>query len=511
MDELAKIRRNGVRALAVIGWLCILVIAVGAFFADTGYVPPLLAVFIAIVPTVQAIRGRQDLAARLTMGITYPLFPAIMLAQWTGHAWSVDLHMPFFAIIAMLTVMADWRPIVAAALVTAIHHLTLNLVAPHLLFTDGAAFWRVMLHAAVVICEASILAYLAIQFQMLIKKQAIERAEREKIELHLTTERKNHANNQKVVIQSIGESLEALSKGDLSRQIKDPFPDGYELLRQHFNTSARELKGAFLGVTSLASQLQEGASEIRVAADELSLRTEDQAASLEQTATTMDRLTTAVSETAERAGAVNQSVSNTRRDAVDGGKVVERAIGAMNGLERSSREISQIISIIDGIAFQTNLLALNAGVEAARAGEAGRGFAVVANEVRALAQRSADATKNIAALIDFSTSRVAEGVSLVGETGRVLMAIVAQVVEIGEAVSVIAQNAESQAADLRRVNEAIGVIDRSTQKNSAMVEQTTAELRSLSAQANKLMEIVKRFNMLGQSESPHRLRIARTG
>ena len=257
------------------------------------------------------------------------------------------------------------------------------------------------------------------------------------------------------------------------------------------------LAAAISDVHRSANSVLSGSSEIRSASDDLARRNEQQAASLEETAAAMNQVTDGVKETARSAGEVQKSITEAHEEASEGGAVVARAVEAMAGIERSAQEISQIIGVIDGIAFQTNLLALNAGVEAARAGDAGKGFAVVANEVRALAQRSADAAKDIKALISTSTVQVGSGVTLVGETGTLLGRIVTRVGEINEVIGDIATNADQQASNLDMVNSAVGEMDRVTQKNAAMVEQSTAAARSLADEARQLADIVARFGASG--------------
>ena len=234
-------------------------------------------------------------------------------------------------------------------------------------------------------------------------------------------------------------------------------------------------------------------SEIRVAADDLSRRNEQQAASLEETAAAMSEVTTSVGETAQGASAVREKVQVTQREATEGGTVVKEAVEAMAAIEQSAQKIARITDVIDEIAFQTNLLALNAGVEAARAGEAGKGFAVVANEVRALAQRSGDAAHDIKELIDTSARQVATGVSLVAATGDKLGQISGRVDEVTVLVNDIATAAELQAGKLKLVNSAVGEMDRVTQQNAAMVEQTTAVAHSLTTEAQQLTALVDQF------------------
>lgn len=294
------------------------------------------------------------------------------------------------------------------------------------------------------------------------------------------------------VIGSIGGGLAKLAEGDLSHRVNG-VSERFAKLESDFNRAAEQLDESIAMVASSAEAVQTGADEIRAASDDLGGRTERQAANLEETAASMRVATEATQTSAKKAAEVNASVASTKRDATEGQKVVERTIAAMQEIERSSQEVTKIIDVIDGIAFQTNLLALNAGVEAARAGEAGKGFAVVANEVRALAQRSADAANDIKSLISTSATKVSEGVTLVGETGSMLDRITSSVGEISSRIDEIAQNAEKQANNLTMINGSVGEMDTMTQQNAAMVEESNAAAQSLANEAGQLTDLVSRF------------------
>ena len=303
------------------------------------------------------------------------------------------------------------------------------------------------------------------------------------------------AANQDVMATALGEALQRLTEGDLTQRIETVFPPKYEALRRGFNNAMDELAGTLGTVSQASGGVHTGASEISQASNDLSRRTEQQAASLEETAAAMEEITTTVRESAESAARANKAVQQARQEAETSGAIVGRAIQAMSGIEKSSSEISEIISVIDGIAFQTNLLALNAGVEAARAGDAGKGFAVVASEVRALAQRSADAAKDVKERITASSEQVDAGVSLVSETGAALQRIIASIGEVDGLVADIATSAEQQATGLQQVNTAVAEMDGVTQQNAAMVEQATAASRSLAAEADQLAQQIARFKL----------------
>ncbi len=306
------------------------------------------------------------------------------------------------------------------------------------------------------------------------------------------------------VVDLVASGLSRLSGGDLAHRIDEVFPADYERLRADFNGAMARLQDTIRAVAASASAIRSGTGEISAASDDLSRRTEQQAASLEETAAALDEITATVRRTAEGARHARGVVGGARTGAERSGAVVRQAVDAMAGIEKSSREIGQIIGVIDEIAFQTNLLALNAGVEAARAGDAGRGFAVVASEVRALAQRSAEAAKEIKALISTSGVQVGQGVAYVGQTGEALAAIMAQVAEIDGIVGEIASSAQEQATGLDQVNTAVNQMDQVTQQNAAMVEESTAASHALAQETGELTRLMGGFRLGEVGTAPHR-------
>ena len=294
-------------------------------------------------------------------------------------------------------------------------------------------------------------------------------------------------------VDEVAAGLEQLAQNNLTYRIERPVEPAYEKVRNDFNAAVRTLEETMTAILASTNGVGGGAREIASASTDLSHRTEQQAASLEETAAALDEITATVKRSAEGAKQAFSVATQTRADAHKSGEVVRETVSAMGAIEGSSRQITQIIGVIDEIAFQTNLLALNAGVEAARAGDAGRGFAVVAQEVRALAQRSADAAKEIKTLIATSTAQVERGVKLVGDTGEALAGIVNKVAEIDSLISEIASSSHEQATGLAQVNIAINQMDQVTQQNAAMVEEANAAAANLSNESHELTRLVSRF------------------
>ena len=507
---LADLRLRGVFVLTGISWLATLVIAACSVTAGS-IAPPLMALAVSVVATLLAWQRRADTLARIALGLAMPVYPAILLVQWHSGPWVIDLHMLFFAILAVLVVMADWRPILAGAAMTAVHHLVLNFAAPQYVFGQGGDLGRVMLHAAIVLLETGALVVLARQVENLVLGEAESRSQRAAMEEQARAERARVEAEQADVIERLRARLVALANGQVSTRIEQPFPEAYEELRRATNDACVQLEALIGDVTRTSSFIVTSVREIRAASDDLARRTEEQAASLEQNSGTTRRLSQQISASAAQAAKVDEEVRSAREGAQQGAVVVEQAMEAMAQIEKSAREIGQIITLIDGIAFQTNLLALNAGVEAARAGEAGKGFAVVASEVRALAQRSADAASTIKGLVSTSAQQVSRGVGLVDTTGRAFETLVERFAGIAEAVAEIARSAAGQANDLRDVTDTLSKIDTATQQNAAMVEENNAAAQGLAREVENLAKSVDRFDT-GSSGSaagtPHRLRAA---
>ena len=313
--------------------------------------------------------------------------------------------------------------------------------------------------------------------------------ERRKVELDQQKTRQE----QDAAIAALDAALNSLAAGDLTADIWQDLAPNFAGLQQNYNSSVAELASAMRDIDGAVEQVRAEAGGISAASDDMARRTEQQASALEQTAAALEQITTISAQSAIRTKDVQDIVRVSATETVQSGKVVEQAISAMGDIEQSSQKMTQIIGVIDEIAFQTNLLALNAGVEAARAGEQGKGFAVVAQEVRELAQRSAAAAKEIKELIDRSSADVVRGVDMVNKTGQALVGIGTRVQLIDEHVNSIARSAQEQASGIEEINSAIRNMDQITQQNAALMEETNASTQSLVGISGRLAALIARF------------------
>ncbi|WP_158555240.1 methyl-accepting chemotaxis protein [Fulvimarina endophytica] len=296
-------------------------------------------------------------------------------------------------------------------------------------------------------------------------------------------------------VRRLGRALSQLADGDLTSKIVEPFIPALDPVRNDLNRSIDALADAMRTVRSSANLIEGDSEQISAAANDLARRSEQQAAAIEQTSAALSDLTHNVQQSSLQAQAAGELVAATKQEAEVSRQVVSKAVEAMGRIETSSDEIGKIIGVIDEIAFQTNLLALNAGVEAARAGDSGRGFAVVAQEVRGLAQRSAEAAKEIKSLISASRTHVREGVELVDLAGNALQRIADKVAEANGRFVSIVETARSQATNLQEVNLAVGTLEKGIQRNAAMVEETTAACNELSGETRGLSDLLAKFTV----------------
>ena len=524
-------RRFGNRILTALLWaFSPLLLAISLVFHGRGLLAAGIAAALATAATLLVRLDPDGRVARPAVGVALMGQVSLLVGAYGGHPWQIDMHMAYFAALAVLMLYWDWRAILAAAGAVALHHLIVSFLLPAAVFPNGGDVGRVLVHAVILSVEAGILMGASVRAVRMyetsasalaraeearqIAERAIGDAERAHMaEARASSERQSLetavGEARRGVVEGLAAGLGHMARGDLTFRLETPFAEEFEALRADFNAAAQRLESTLSGIVGSAEGMRANAGEISRAAQDLARRTEHQAANLAETAGSLDEITARVRTTADSARQVAELVANTREGAARSGAVVRDAVAAMGEIENSATQISQIIGVIDEIAFQTNLLALNAGVEAARAGDAGRGFAVVASEVRALAQRSAEAAKEIKALILASTSRVAEGVKLVGDTGGSLEGIMDEVARISGLVADIAASAHEQASGLVQLNEAVGEMDRVTQQNAAMVEETTAASQSMATSARALAESVAQFSVReGAASAPARRQAA---
>ena len=524
--EMDKLRDTAGRWMVPWLWLHVPLAGVSAWAAGNGvWGPCIAAALVAGVASAAWSLAPAAKATRLTSAVAYIAMVSIILAACRGAYLQIDVHMYYFAALAILAVYCDRDVILAGAGVTALQHLSLNFLAPALLFPAGANLPRVLLHAAVVVAEAGALVWMTQQIVALFDSSAshladaqaataqIQAAEAEAAAQRLVVEnerkqadaqRAETARELNQVVAVLAQGLARLAHGELRQPLEQPFPANYEKLRTDYNAALAQLRETVAAILRSTGIINTGTAEIISASDDLARRTEKQAATLEETAASLDEVTSAVRATAAGAVHARDAAGAAREETALSGTVVAQAVEAMSGIDASSRQIGNIIGVIDEIAFQTNLLALNAGVEAARAGDAGRGFAVVATEVRALAQRSAEAAKEIKALILASESQVREGVDRVAKTGEVLVRLAAQVSEIDHAVNAISASAGQQAAALAQVNSAVNTMDHGTQQTAAMVQEANAAAHNLGQEVRQLAAQAARFDVGDTPAAPAR-------
>jgi methyl-accepting chemotaxis protein len=490
--EMSELRARGVRLVAVLqGAVCAIITGWSLIAGE-----PLIAVSAALLilaPAWCALRGRSDGIARLIIAVTFPLFAGLLLALASGTPWLLDMHMVFFAFLAVLAVMADWRVILAATLTTAVHHLLLNFVAPAYVFPDGADLLRVVFHAAVVLIEAGVLMTLCHRFETLVRGLGTAKATEAALEAQRHAEREAIAAQQRDVLGQLSGRLSALAEGDLASQLTTPFPGEYEVARSMLNRSCAELAQVVGAVALTADAVASGAHELREASGDLAGKTEQQTAALEAAARTAGELLRTIEAQAMLWDTTRTTALEAKADADRGAADITGAAEAITRIEASSAEIGEMIGFIDTIAFQTNLLALNAGVEAARAGEAGKGFAVVAGEVRELAQRSAQSASAIKQLVATSKDEVAIGVARVQQLVTLLGSLVARFSEIAGQIDTIADRSQGTLEGVRQIDAAMGMLDAGMQQNAAMAEQTSAAAVELLRGAESLNQQVARF------------------
>lgn len=482
-----------------------------------------------------------------------------LLIAARGHPFQSDMHMAFFSALAFCALFYDHRPIILGALLVVAHHLFLGMGMEDLVFYGGSSIERVLLHGVILGGEAIALVWMMTNTRRLLEvahekselaEQESQRTREASAERELAQSESSEQRAQMVtdLREAFGGVVLAAAAGDFSQRIDPNFPDdelnmladavnelvetvdrglsdtgevlsalaNYDLsvrmdgsyegsfleLKQSTNAVADSFANCVSQIGDTSRALKQATTEILSGANDLSERTTRQAASIEETSATTEQLAETVRDNTERAKKAQGSITEARSVAERGGQVMADANKAMERITNSSSKISDIIGMIDDIAFQTNLLALNASVEAARAGEAGKGFAVVAVEVRRLAQSAAQASSEVKVLIEQSASEVEGGTKLVSQASENLDGIVESVRGVTTLMDEIARESQEQAASINDISHSIREMDQMTQHNAALVQQTNASIDKTEAQATELDQMVERFHLDGRSRAP---------
>ncbi|MDA5556790.1 methyl-accepting chemotaxis protein [Shimia sp. MMG029] len=451
--------------------------------------------------SVYAMRLQGNLAARLSVAVASSGQIMVLLAAMAGHAWQLDIHMMFFAMLAVLTVMICPVAILAAAGVVAVHHLALTFLFPVMVYPSVDLvenLGRTIVHALIVVAETGILVVSVNNYRKQLQELAKEQQAQQDLMDTLNEEKASIETKEKVqteVVETLHDKLTLISEGNLDAYVRTPFEDSYEDLRKSFNASVTSLSGIVSSVTTISNQIETDSRELREVSLNVAHSTEKQAGELQHVTEAVEQIADAMKGAVDKAVDTQNRFDNTTKLTREGTEVVRKAVSTMDEIEASSAQIDTVVALIEDIAFQTNLLALNAGVEAARAGEAGAGFAIVASEVRELAHRSAEAAQNINGLISQSNGHVSSGVSLVREVGEALETILGDVSEVRTNIAEISEISDKQAQSVAQIRDSMQTIGSETQANAARSEEASAATSSLDMAVDRLVDGLSGFRV----------------
>jgi methyl-accepting chemotaxis protein len=503
IQSLDQLRRAGVRIAAGILSLALIAVVVITLAISPGDLVPaaITGVGISALPFLLAIRGRQDAASRIVIGVSLPLFPALLLFIMRGHPWQMDMHMTFFAAVAMLLILCDWRPILAGTLVTAVHHLALSYIAPNFVFNSEGELGRILLHATILLIEAGVLMSLAHRIAILVDAVVARGAEvraadeaRRHAEAALLEAREADLALQRAATGELQHALAAIAQGDLRYRIVK-MPMEFVDLKTDFNRSVASLSQMICLVAETTRDVGEETTVISSGSERLARHSEAQASTIEEATAALANLAAEVSSIVDRARQTSGRMEKMEADSSRGEELATGMRQAMSDVVSATTEIAAIVEVIDQISFQTNLLALNAGVEAARAGDAGHGFAVVAHEVRALSERTGTAAKEVRALINQTQQRLDVGVTYVQGSAEMLDGLAKSINGIGTLMQQILGATANQSDSVKSISAAVEEVSRSSQHHAAMAEESDAAISRLCQRTDQLVDHVARYRV----------------
>lgn len=507
MTEMEKLRAQGAQLTAILCIIVALAVVGWGMYGDKMWLA-VMAGLLSLFPAYVGISKQTDRITRVALGATVPAFAALLVAAAKGSPWIIDMHMTFFALLAALAIMADWRAVVAGTLTTAVHHIALNFIAPTYVFPDGADFSRVILHAVIVIAEAGVLILLCLRLENLVTAIKVTNEEKEKQQAEIEEERNCNQAALTQVLGTVEQRLKTLSSGDLSQRIETPFPSEFESLRQDLNATSSGLEGFVSKVGHTAPLVSNETQDMKKVANRLTDQVATQSRSLE----TVSRATTSfldnIRKDLEGWSKTRESAQSAKEDFDRGTSMLDEAAEAMRKIEHSSTKINEMVMFIDDISFQTNLLALNAGVEAARAGEAGKGFAVVASEVRELAGRSSASASDIKEVIAKSNDDIARGVEWVDKTVALLGQTVAKFSSIFEMIETVAGNAHATQSTIEDINGAVAELKTLMESNAALAYQSNKATVEVANGASALKSDISAFSYRENHDDETRLKAA---
>ena len=493
--SLEAIRATGMRLLTTAAFFLVAISMVGQVVLGHDFLLPAFA-FVAILayPGWLAFRRASDPHARVVITVSMLALPAIMLYAFRGAGWQEDIHMIFFAILAMTAILCDVRALAAGTALVAVHHLLLGLVVPGWVFQSGRApVALIAMHAVILLAEAGALVFMVTKFTTLINRVQMQADDQRRADAIIANERAARVEEMERVTVSLSEGLSRLSLGDLTKPIDAEFPASYAVLKSDFNNALKALRGLVSGVARGVSATRENAAQIAQSTDDLATRVERTAANVEEASAALAEVSARITAGEHTVGATVTSATSATGSVRAGRAVTTSAVETMERVAHTAQGIDSVIEGLDKIAFQTRVLAMNAAVEAGRAGEAGRGFAVVADLVGQLAMRSEEEAKRAREQLTATQSDVGIAVQTIGQVDTALNAIATAVDDVHGRLATIAEDHAVQMSSLSQVTRAIGMVERFVQQNAAMVEQSSAAASALAGEVDSVARLAEQF------------------